>query len=429
MYSNALPMKENKLSLLLLQLIMLIIAFRPIIDLQGRFDGESLNMGGAAGLVLIAWVALFFLMTRKKSEPVLNVALYAMLFIAILWLINLWFTPAKGSALVDITRFAAGFSPMLLLYCSGYMEEHFPAKRFYTFYILVCIVPMIIAFLQYLGVVEYTYFDVVGGEWVGRSSGGYIQPSSLSRLMIFSVLLSYIFYSAGQINALTKYSVVLLSLFITVLSTHRTSTFIIAVIMVSFELYALVKDSKQGGQKKIMIGLNTASLLGIVYLINLRMKFFSLNFIEGSLTVMTGAVGTLDVSDDSFLRGRGYRWQRTLEYMSNLSTGEKLVGKGHEVFESHNDIINMYLVSGLVGLLLYFILYTALFVYIWRGVNPLGRFSLIILYTVIILFGITLQPSTYPNFMWMFFATLIVIKCLTKKSDKGLGPNANLISP
>lgn len=414
MVSDIISKNNKTISLLLLQLILMIIAFRPIIDLQGRFEGNAINLGGAVGLLITFGVTIFFILSNKKKDPLLNIILYALIFIVLLWFINVIDESRKHLILIDFSRFIVGFSPIILLFSINFIEESFSVKKFYYFYILTCTVPIIIAFLQYFGQIPHTYFDVVDGSWVGRPSGGYIQPSSLSRLMIFSTLITYILSSSSKISNVNKYSIVFISVITTLLSTHRTATFILLLIIISFEIFSFLKEDKNK-RIKIMMLLNITSLFGVLLLINNKFNFISLNLIRDSMSVMTGAIGSLNINDESFLRGRGFRWEKTLEYMSNLSFGEKLIGEGYAVFESHNDLLNTYLVTGIMGVILFSTVYISLFIYVWRRVNTIGRFSLTILYIVLILFGITLQPSTYPNFMWMFIVSLIIILIVNKK--------------
>jgi O-antigen ligase len=408
----------NRVLELLLYTILIIMGFRPIFDLQGRYQGEGLNLGGAMGGIISVLIIIMYLLSTKKKSLYIGVTIISIFLIVLLWLTKI-ILEFDSQMLVQFGRFLIGFIPILLIFIiikDGILKK--AILKYNKAFILACIVPIVISWLQYLGFYPYSYFDVVNGVVIGRPSGGYYQPSSLSRLMIFLLIYSYIYYIKGLFSGRIKLLMVFLAVSTSIISTHRTTTLIILLLIILFEMYILLKKNRVSIRTIVQMIISIPFFIGSYFIFNLDQTLGVT--IKNSVSKMLDAKGSLNANSDQFLRGRGMRWERTIDYMDQQPIISKMFGVGYEVYESHNDLLNIYLLNGLIGVICFIVIFISVFVYVWKQLNFTGKFLLFSLYSSFLLFGITMQPSFYPNFMWMFFIAILYIISFYNKSETNI---------
>ena len=402
---------NNNIFLNILHLLLfLFLALRPIIDLQGRFEGNGLNLGGAIGLIIFILVIMVFCFSKKSINKTLIFLYYLFIMLCLLFVVNAVFSNFDNLIIIEFSRLLIGFSLIFLLSISNKKIIEKNVILYIKLFIFSCFIPIVIAWCQFFGIYPYTYFDVVNGDYVGRPSGGYFQPSSLTRIMIFFAIYLYITRYLNLIKTLPMYILLFISILTTVISTHRTSVIIILLIVVLFEMFNFLEKKKIKLESIILfiVFFIPISLFLFIYT-NYRYNDIIFSNIQTSILNMLSSMGSLNINSDDFLRGRGWRWERTIEYMNNSFLNVKLVGNGYQVYESHNDMLNIYMVTGAIGCVLFFTIYSIIYVYIRKRVDLVGKRILFVVFITFFIFGITLQPTFYPNFMCMFFVTLIII--------------------
>ncbi|WP_166238560.1 hypothetical protein [Paenibacillus turpanensis] len=412
------PVESPKKSLLV-SIVILFFCLRPIIDLEGKYDGSGINAGGIVGILAAGVILLCCYHYLKEMNGLSVVIVSSFIYLCILFTYNVFFSDNRGATIVDFSRFVVGFSPVLLLLISNFGRNLVDEKMLYkaTKLLFLCtLVPIAISWLQFLGYYPYTYFDYVNNAWVGRPSGGYFQPNSLARLLIFNQILLYLMHSKGQVTLWFKNGFTGVLAITTLISTHRTSLIILVLVIVIYELYHYFIVNKT---RVKMEGLVAFFLIMSIMTVGLFFaKTAVIDAFQKSIDTLSVVFNNPDVfnpKSDDFLRGRGEKYKMTFEEMGSVGWGGKLVGIGYEKFEPHNDLLRMFLVTGLLGVVLYnMILYCSLY-FVWRKVNTYGRLSLIVYYLYITIYGLTLQPTGYPYFMWLFFFGLYFIQVVYKR--------------
>ncbi len=165
----------------------LIFGFRPIIDLFWEWEIISgVNLAGLTALLVLALTAVFF--AGQKRIPMPFMAGSAILVVAYTGFMTTVYAGTVND-FIYVTRLASGTA--FLFVVAPYISKK-RVERCLQVFILATTVPIFITFLQSAGVVEYTYFDSVGGAYFGRGSGGYLHPSVLTRFCVFGIL--YVLY-------------------------------------------------------------------------------------------------------------------------------------------------------------------------------------------------------------------------------------------
>jgi hypothetical protein len=80
-----------------------------------------------------------------------------------------------------------------------------------------------------------------------------------------------------------------------------------------------------------------------------------------------------------------------------------LFGFGYEPWDMHNDLLRAGIVWGLLGAVLTISAMIMFYLFTRRMITKKGRWFLVTIYLILIIFSLTLKPTSYPYYMWLFF--------------------------
>lgn len=398
-----------------LTLLGLMVALRPLVDLLGEYEGETINAGGILGFLAVGWLlAVWTLRGAPLPRTWLPVVFFLGAHLAIHGIVSLT-TAAAGSA-ASFGRAVVGLTPLMLLPLL-HREMRGDIARTKSVVVVLSLataVPVAIAMLQLLGVVGYSYFDWVGGEWVGRPTGGYHQPNSLARLLVF-VGFFWLALATGRVITVRKaYIAAAASLAGIALTTHRTSLICASLV---FGVGVWATEPFRARRGRLAVASVTLALLMLGYgLTSLASDQAgtgqAVEVREIAAVVATGWESLGDVHSDRFLRGRGYLWTASLDIHRESTLSEQLFGLGYEPIEAHNDPLRSLLVSGWVGGAALWLGLALTVIQVRRSLAQQGRTLLLALVLYIAIFAIPLQPTSYPFFMWLWTMGLLLLLAL-----------------
>ena len=402
-----------------LLIILLVIALRPILDLSGRLEDSAsgVNLGAIVGVLVTVASLLTVLMSRRRSSGQ-RLTLLLLAFIALLLVIHamtlqlgLLNLSAGIRALV-----ALGPAPALLILTMQPRETVQRLSRaFLGVYLAATFVPVVVAVAQVLGVVPFQYFDVLAdGTVVGRATGGYAQPNSLGRLMIVVVIWGWA--TLGNTRLAVTSAILGFGFLGLLVSSHRTSL-LIGVMVVLIAVAATV-SKERWRQRARVLGISTLLIAGVAALgLTIGTGFLRTppplsDYFADWGNAMIAGFETLspDAADDgAFLRGRGWRWERTISLILDAPLDEQLLGRGEAKVESHNDLLHNILVFGVLGTAVIYGILLAFARVVLVSSQGHGRLLALLFFIAFALYAIPLHPTEYPSFMWHLMASSVLL--------------------
>lgn len=331
------------------------------------------------------------------------------------------FVPPAIGVPREALRLVVSFAPLALI---GVMVRYGKAiaERLLRYTVLgvigAALVHCVIAWLQVLGVVEYTFYFVMPGVYMGRPSGGYFHPMSLGQLLTFCIFLLYVGHDRLRLGTAKHYALVAILFATTVISTHRLSIVCATLVIALFEARRLPALRERHGldRKTVLRAVGGAAVVVLVTVIVLG------GYLASRVRVMFAAVGSWDVGSDRFLNGRGAVWMDTIRAFGKSSWDIWLFGFGYEPWDMHNDLARIAVVWGATGVVLTVAIFVILYRFTRSMVSAHGRLALAILYLVLLGFGLTQKPTSYPYFMWLFlFCHMLIIGYYPASRQGGTG--------
>ena len=427
-----------------------IIAIKPILDFQGEktpydaVDLGTLASGVGAVLMVVSFCAVLLASRRITAEALAAPALVAALLL--LSITNLMAAPWRGALfhtfsmpqpelfgppvdpasgiVVDAAKLALGFAPVALFSVVLLREHWFSAPRmsWVAHGILIgAAAHALVAWLQLLGVVEYTFFFRLPGGSIGRASGGYYHPTSLGGLLIVAVFLCYAVYPRLGWSGRRRYAFVAFLLATAAITLHRMTILCVLLLIAGFELIR-VHEALRSGRIRRRTLRDAAAILAAAGAATLVVaRRWGGEIAEAATFLTSQAVGALQLGTDAFLRGRGMIWSEYARVWSDAPVDVWLTGIGFEPWNTHNDALRVGVVWGVVGLLLMGLVLMKLVVAAWRRVDRRGRWALVCLYATFAAFGSTQKPTAYPYFIWMFVITHVLLIVLARRVERGAG--------
>lgn len=288
---------------------------------------------------------------------------------------------------------------MLLIFVDIFCRYPQSFEKISRLYLIVLIVPALICYLQFLGIVPYTYFDsLIGVGKVPRASGGYFQPTGYTSYFIISYLILNYLFMAKKIEGI-KYLLYIAFTFPALLLTlHRTSLVIVILIMSPL----IFKYKNKFNQILVLI----------IFTVILVVGFQKLSFL-----LTSGGYKTIE----GILHGRPSIWLSYLEYFYSLPIIQQLFGlssldgipvkylNNFILNEAHSEYIRILICYGYVGFCAVFGFVVALAV---LGIKSLKRYTkvdkekkdiaimLITSTMVVFLYSFTLETFRYSNLSW-----------------------------
>ncbi|MFC5924720.1 hypothetical protein [Micromonospora vulcania] len=315
----------------------------------------------------------------------------------------------RSGIITQAAQLVVGFAPIVLVAVMFSKPDWFSLDLMRWVLLLVvlgAVVHSVIAWLQVVGVVPYTYFFNLMSGKVGRASGGYFHPASLGRLLIFAV---FILYAAGdrlRLKPLVRYAAVALLAATAVVSTHRITILCVAFVIVAFELRRLPEIMRQIFDLPFRVAVWGAGAI-VVAVILAAIRWGS--YLVDRAVFLATQIGSLNPTNDQFLHGRGQIWFRVADVWQDAPVDVWLIGLAYEPWNTHADPLRVFVVWGLLGL----VLMTLIFINVWRvtkrAIAVEARWMLTVLYVLVIVSALTQKPTSYSYFMWMFFLSLILL--------------------
>jgi O-antigen ligase len=380
---------------------------KPLVDLTWRwqpfrFSQQPVNIQTYVGLIVLALNGIAIV----SRFAWLGMPRRVIVFLA-------WATLS-----VAISPSSMGFNELLRLlagltffYTAGpSLAESSRFDRFAKIFLCAMVVPLVLTCFQVAGVLPYEYFDWNENGELGRASGTYPTPLSLSFFLIYAFPLALNVADGKGQSALSKLGArlfLLLASFALVFTYHRVSYIIIA-------LQVLLWLFMSRGFKAALFFSLLLATIGFSFSGGLRTLYAPLQ---------ESATGQVDIRSDEFLRGRGFQWFLFLDSYASGSSTTWILGRGGSVIpgvetvegvldadEPHNDFIRILHAYGLVGLLLYLsvlvLLVKRTFFVLRSGdifTRNLGRITLLAL-TAFVALSMTTEPTRYPTGVWYLFA-------------------------
>ena len=293
------------------------------------------------------------------------------------------------------------------------------AERFRKFaqaFLLVMLVPVLLAYGQAAGILPFSYWDWIEGESLGRASGMYRTPLELVRLLIFAVPLALWLRDRSLRGSLPRHlatAFLLLSAPALAFTYHRVGWLVIALQVLLWFLFT----------KRIRYA---AAFLACVMVCG---AVFSHRVEQLWAPVQSVLQGDMEVDSGNVLRGRGANWIVFLHSWHSSNPALWFIGKGGSIaegfvpgfgeFESneaHNDFIRILHAYGLVGLSLYLWMLKRF----WSKAlaarrcaatvfgRDLGTILLVVLVAVLVL-SLTTEPMRYPTCVSYLFTLAALV--------------------
>jgi O-antigen ligase len=397
--------------------IFFFLATKPLWDLTWRWRffrifEQGVNIQTLMGLLVLAMNVIAILNRaawRRLPRRVLIFLTCASL--------SLLFSPSS-MGLNELVRLLAG---TLFFYTAGpLLADRHRFDRFAKTFLCVMLIPIFLAFLQVAGVLPYDYFDWTAVGEIGRASGTYPTPLSLSYFLVIGFPLAmYLADSKRQPRSTRQFGwifMVAASLAVA-FEYHRTTYVIIA-------LQFIIWLSLTRGRRAVFW---FGAILALVVILSsgwLKMLYDPL--------VQSASV---DISSGQFLRGRGFQWFLFLDSYASAGPFHWIFGLGGSVIagldpddttidsvEPHNDFIRVLHAYGAIGLILYLFILALLLRRIFQLLSSqdeftrsLARTNLLILVAILI-FSMMIEPLRYPAGAWYLFALGSALFC-TKASE------------
>lgn len=428
--------RTERVARLLAYSSLVLVAIKPLLDIGESSAAAGLDVGvvsSALGAVLMTSAYGLILADSRQLPPsALLVALAAVLAMLVMSCLSYVLVPVRSDllAMFNVRRYAiygphlepasaipteamrliVGFAPIALLGLVLARRSWFSVHRLsVVMYILMAgaAVHCVLAWLQVADVIPYSFYFELPGQEIGRASGGYYHPMSLGRLLIFSVFLLYLFGNRPGWRSGLRYALVGIFVATGLISLHRFTIICLIVVVVVFETRRM--GAMRGWMRSRRAGILVGA--GAIVVVGLVTALWGGAIWNRSVTALT-VVGSLNVHDDTFMHGRGAIWNDLAGILGKSPLDVWLLGFGYEPWDMHNDLLRLLVIWGLVGVASSAVMLWVIYRCVRACTSATARRPLILLYSVVVLFGLTQKPLGYPYFLWLFFLSQMFIMAL-----------------
>jgi hypothetical protein len=391
------------------------LALKPLIDLTWRwsffrFSEQAVNPQAVVGLAVLGLNGVAVLNNaacRRLPRRVMAMLAFASLSVV--------FSPSSWG-FNELLRLLAGTT---FFYTAGpLLAQPIQFDRFAKVFLGAMTVPVILSYFQWFGLLPYDYWDWLNGQSVGRASGTYPTPLSMSFFLYYAFPVALAVASGKNQRPLAKGGAVLFLLLASgalAFGNHRTAYIIVALQIITW--LAITR-----GRKAVLAFVAVMALAVIL----------SLNWVETLYTPVAQAIsGQADLENGQLFRGRGFQWLLFLNSYASSGPFHWVFGNGASIVagydpeatdvdsvEPHNDYIRILHAYGAVGLLWYL---SILWLFIRRTFQllrspdsfprMLARIMLLALIAIIIQ-SVMMEPMRYPTGVWYFFAIASALFCV-----------------
>ena len=393
----------------------LFLALKPLIDLTWRwsffqFSEQSVNTQALVGLAVLGLNGIAILRNgawRRLPRRVMVMLAFASLSVI--------FTPSSWG-FNELVRLLAGTT---FFYTAGpLLAEPKQFDRFAKVFLCAMTVPVILSFFQWAGVLPYDYWDWLNGQSVGRASGTYPTPLSMSFFLYYAFPIGLAVADGRNQGTWARSAAVLFLLLASgalALGNHRT-----AYVIVALQIFTWLAMTR--GRKAVLAFLAVLALVIIL----------SFGWLETLYAPVGQALsGEANMTNGELFRGRGFQWLLFLDSYASSGPFHWVFGNGGSIIagydpeatdvdsvEPHNDYIRILHAYGAVGLLLYlsilalFLKRTFQFLHSKKEFpQMLARIMLLSLIAIVIQ-SVMMEPMRFPTGVWYLFAIGSALFCL-----------------
>ena len=387
--------------------IFFFLAGKPLIDLTWRwsflhYGTQAVNPQAIAGVAVLSLNGIALVKRAAwRNLPKRILVLLALASLSVLLSPSSW-------ALNELLRLFAGTA---FFYTAGALLAD-PQKfdRFSKIFLCAMVVPVLLSYFQWMGLLPYEYWDWLNGQQVGRASGTYPTPLSMSFFLYYAFPLALSIAGSQQQKSPARagaFVFLLLASGALALGNHRTAYVIVA-------LQVLLWLALAQGRKAMM-----AFLLAVTLIVCLSASWLATLYapVEGALS------GEANFENGDVFRGRGFQWLLFLNSYASSGPLHWVFGNGASIVagydpeaadvdsvEPHNDYIRILHAYGAVGLAVYL---STLAIFLSRTLQMLrstaefprmlARILLLALLAVFIQ-SMMMEPMRYPTGVWYLFA-------------------------
>lgn len=376
------------------------MAFLPVVSLfwQDSLAMTNLKINWVFYPLVIVGIVLSVVFRNRAPREFIYFSFFTILYAS--------FTVIRGGDIQGLLRFTVSVAPFVFLNFF-YQQSASSTKWFWPLYCFSLCLPLYYSFLQYTGKMPYYEFDVVNGEYVGRTSGGYNKPMNFIAFLFPIYVLGFYFVKIRR-KRVIGYFIIFLICSVLLMIGHRTSSLAFLIILASS-----------------FFSQTTVRLLYTYY------KYY-LNFIIGMAAFIALYFFQLFFGLIDGLRGRIPMWLAHAENFFNSSPLTIFFGEQniqlHERYknmkmvgslqEAHNNAFRTIIFFGVAGFFFYctFVRWMVLKV---SEFTP-DRNLLFIRYSCflfLIFYSITNEPFYYTAILW---PTLLWILPVEKKLGKNV---------
>lgn len=405
---------------MIVEILLWLFALRPIIDLWWNSNIIlGLNLASIVALACIGLMGIYIL--RKQTIRNVPIVLLMAVYTTFITIINV-------TSISDIDNQLRLLSSMAFILVVAPDINEKRLEKFIYIFVIFTMVPIIISFLQVVGLVPYTYWDYIEGAKIARASGGYRQPSVLTRFTVFGLLYTLYFLSRYK-NKNSKLKKIFLRIYIVLnlvsllFSYHRTGYLMSALVIFVWFIIEYKKNFIKMVNKIIIATIG----LSIVFIVLYNTGMFAID-LSGfrELLSLDNVFKTTDGNFELVLRGRGNLIDQIAYSIKINPWYNSLFGNGIDVnsvtglsFEiADMDIIRIFWNYGFVGIslwLIQIIWFAKILKYAKYYINPyIYRVGFIVL-AIYIIFGFSIEATVTPNFMYHVYLVLGYIFFLFKK--------------
>lgn len=403
--------------------IFLFLALKPLIDLTWRwnffqFSEQAVNLQALAGIAVLGLNAVAVL--KNAAWHRLPKRVMIMLAFASLSVI---FSPSSWG-FNELVRLLAGTT---FFYSAGpLLAEPRQFDRFAKVFLCAMTLPVILSYFQWAGILPYEYWDWLNGQSVGRASGTYPSPVSLSFFLYYAFPIGLAIATGKNQSTWARRGAIFFLLLASgalAVGNHRTSDIVVPLQIITWLAIT-------SGRKAVLAFLAVLSLA----------VFLSLSWVETlSAPIDRAFSGQDNLENGQLFRGRGFQWLLFLNSYASSGPFHWVFGNGGSIIagydpedtdvdsvEPHNDYIRILHAYGLVGLLLYL---STLAMFLRRTIRllraadefprMLARIMLLALIAIFIQSMIT-EPMRFPTAVWYLFAIGAALFCV--KTDQAENP-------
>ena len=385
------------------KLILLIIALKPIINVleDTSFIGLPISFLQIIGLVLFI---ILIIGLMKKNDHTQETEFFIYKIFIILYLINILFIVINNFNFSIVSMsIKVLLTPLMFVYFLKKLKTHGDMHLILNAF-LISSIPLL----------GSSIFSIIIGESITTrgferisTEYGDIATIGISLNIILVILLYRFLFS--KISVVIFLGYISLAIFILMQIVHATSTIIFISLIILF-LYFQYK-------KRFFLGLILSTILISASYFTLHdwsYKFMD-SFFGKEIEMFSSPNSIYKFDDDVMFHGRMGRFKRHFDYYLEQNTFNLFFGglgikypymMGHG---THNDYLRILFTTGIIGLMLYMSFLALMIIKSIIISNVYNKFLLQSGLLILLIYSITLTPSTYVDLNLFLIPTFIYV--------------------